>query len=273
MQGGETVLSGLRSILRNRQLIWALTQRELARRYRGSLLGLAWLVLLPALTLGVYTFVFRYVFIARIPVAATQLGAGAFALYVFLGLMIFTIVAETLTRAPTLMLENVSYIKKIKFPLEILPVVITLASLTIFMVSLALWLALHLAMGGLPPAQTALLPLAVAPLALMALGATFFLASIGVFLRDLKEVVGPLVTMFMFLSPVFYAQAAAPEAARPYLALNPIGVAIEQARDMMFEGRAPQASAVALQTALGAAAALLGLWWFQKTRKGFADVV
>ena len=273
MQSAETVLSGLRSILRNRQLIWALTQRELARRYRGSVLGLAWLVLLPALTLAVYTFVFRYVFTSRIPVAATQLGAGSFALFVFLALAVFSLVSETVSRAPTLMLENVSFIKKIRFPLEILPVVLTLAALITFALSLGIWLALHVVVGGLPPVEILLLPLAVAPLALMALGAAWFLSSMGVFLRDLKEIVGPLVTMLMFISPVFYAQAAMPDVVRPYLALNPIGVAIEQARAMAFEGRAPAVGAVAAQLALGVAAALFGLWWFQKTRKGFADVV
>jgi len=254
-----------------RALITRLAKREIDARYRGSILGVIWAFVVPLLMLGVYTFIFSIVFRIRWDVPMEE--KGAFALLLFSGLIIFNLFSECVTRAPGLMLENVSYIKKVVFPLEIMPWVSMQVALFNAAVSLGILLVFYLVVHGLPPATVLLLPVVVFPLVLLILGLGWFLASVGVFLRDIKPFVGVLTTMMMFLSPIFYPLSAIPEAYRGLIQLNPLTLVLNSSKSVMFWGQMPHWINWVLYAVVSWVVGWLGFVWFQKTRKGFADVV
>lgn len=268
---GAGPLALFRSSWQHRRLILRLAKREVAARYRGSMLGVVWAVLTPLLMLAVYTFVFTTIFQARWGTAGDS--RGEFALLLFCGLILFTVFSECVNRAPGLLLENVSYIKKVVFPLEILPVVGLVVALFNAALSFAILALFYLIVLGLPPLTVLLLPLVLAPLCLMTLGVSWFLAASGIFLRDLRQVVGVGVSVLMFLSPIFYPITAVPERFRAVIHLNPLTGILEQARDLLFWGRIPSVQEWGLATLAGFLCAWLGYAWFAKTRRGFADVV
>ena len=259
------------SIWRNRSLIAKMTQREVIGRYRGSLLGILWSFLNPLFMLAVFTFVFTVVFQVR-----WQGGGGSrleFAMLLFVGLIVFNIFSECVNRAPGLVISNANYVKKVVFPLETL-VIITLGS-AIFhaLVSLGVWLVAYVVIFGAPFSTALLLPVVLMPLFLVVLGLTWMLASLGVFLRDVSQIVVILTTTLMFLSPIFYPLEAVPEDFRWVLELNPLAHVIEQSRDVLFWGNLPNLSAFLLQLCVSALVAWGGYAWFQTTRRGFADVL
>lgn len=267
----ENPVALFRGAWEGRKLILRLARREIEARYRGSLLGLAWLVLLPLFMLAVYTFAFSVVFKARW--GAQDAGTASFALLLFAGLTVYALFAETVNRAPTLVLENPTYVKKVVFPLDLLPWVALTVSAFNVAVSFAILMVLYPFVFGAPPATVLLVPFTLLPLALVTLGLSWFLASIGVFLRDIRPVVGVLTTAILFLSPIFYPLSAVPEGVRALIALNPLTPTLEQARAALFDGRAPDMVALTFQTLLGWMVAWLGHAWFQRTRKAFADVI
>lgn len=262
----------IESACRHRGLLAALARRDVLGRYRGSVLGLAWSLATPVLMLLVYTFVFGVVFQARWSAGAAA-SQAEFALVLFVGMMVFGLFSEVLLRAPTLIVGNVNYVKKVVFPLEILPPMVLSAALFHLAVSLAVWLAAHLALVGLPPPTALLLPLVVLPVMLLALGLGWLVAALGVYLRDVGQVITVLVTALLFLAPVFYPLKAVPEVARAWFYLNPLTLPIEMARDVLYWGKVPHPGLWALTLLAGGAVAWAGFAWFQKTRKGFADVL
>lgn len=266
------IASGLRTIFASRRLIWTLVKREVAARYRGSALGLMWLILLPLLNLAAFSFVFRTVLKARWSAVADE-GVGTFSVYMFAGLTIFLIFAEIISRAPNLAMENTSYIKRVVFPLEILSVVSVLTAVISAAGSMIIWLLFYGFTFGAPHIESLILPIVLLPMCLFALGLSWLLSSIGVYLRDLRQFVTPFVTAMQFLSPVFYPLAAVPLDIRWIFRLNPLTITLEQARALLFMGELPDPVALGLSFVAGALVSLAGLWWFQKTRKGFADVV
>lgn len=260
------------TIWRHRTLIGRLTRRELAGRYRGSLLGLVWAVLTPLLMLAVYTFVFSTVFQSRWTGAAEQ-KPGEYALFLFAGLTLFNILAESVNRSPGLMLENPSYIKKVVFPLEVMPVVILASALVNAGISMLVLVAFYVPYRGLPPESALLAPLVLLPFCLLAMGLCWLLAAAGVFLRDIRQFIGVLVTLLLFLSPVFYPAGAVAGKLDIVLALNPLTPLLEQWRACIFDGIAPDPVGFLKATGLGWLAAWLGHLFFAKARDGFADVV
>ena len=234
-------------------------------------MGLAWSFFNPLLMLAVYTFVFSVVFKARWNPASDS--KMEFALVLFAGLLVFNVFSECLNRSPSLILSNANYVKKVVFPLEILPLVALGSALFHMAISFAVWLLFYLVVFGLPPPTLLLFPLVLMPLLLLTLGLSWLFASLGVYLRDIAQVVGPVTTTLMFLSPIFYSLSSLPESYRPLLSLNPVGLAIEQARNVLMFGKAPQWEVFALYLAATALVAWLGFAWFQKTRRGFADVL
>jgi lipopolysaccharide transport system permease protein len=259
------------SFWRNRRLIAVLVRREVVGRYRGSFLGILWSFFNPVLMLIVYTFVFSVVFKARWN--ASNHSNTEFGLVLFAGLIMFNLFAECVNRSPTLILSNVNYVKKVVFPLDILPWVALGSALFHAVISLAVWVVAYFILFGNPPATILLLPVIFVPLGLMIMGFSWALASLGVYLRDVSQFIGIFTTALMFLSPVFYPASALPEEYRRLLFLNPISLAIEQARDLMFWGRLPDLYVLATYGLVASLAAWLGFAWFQKTRKGFADVL
>jgi len=255
----------------HRGLLRRLVARELEARYRGSIFGILWSILNPIILLTVYTFVFTVVFKAK----WGEAGMGSnhhFALLLFAGLLVYNLFAESVARAPGIMLSQVTYIKKVVFPLEILPIVPVFAACVTALISLALLLVAVIALDGDAYAIMALAPLTLLPALLLNLGVCWFLASVGVYFRDLQQLVGVFIMVLMFMSPVFYPISSLPEVMRPYLASNPIAISIEQLRGVVFMGTWHSPASFAL-LGLGCwLVAHLGYCWFSLTKRGFADV-
>jgi len=249
-----------------RQMVW----REVAGRYRGSVVGLAWSFLHPLLMLAVYAFVFGVVLPARWPSANTP---ADFALNLFAGLIVFGLFSECVNRAPGLVLANVNYVKKVVFPLELLPISTLAAGLFHAAVSLVILLLFFVFVHGLPYWTVLLLPLIWLPFVLFTLGLSWILASLGVYLRDIGQVVGVTTTALLFLSPVFYPASALPEAMRGWMFLNPLAPVIEQTRAATLQGISPDWQIWSIYMVISMLTAWLGYWWFINTRKGFSDVV
>lgn len=235
------------------------------------MLGLLWSFFNPVLMLVVYTVVFSVVFKARWPGGSES--RAEFALVLFTGLMVFNFFSECINRAPSLVVGNSNYVKKVVFPLEVLPIVTLGAAAFHLLVSFIVWLAFYILFFGLPHASLLQLPLVFLPLVLLTVGLCWFLASLAVYLRDVAQVVAVVTTVLLFLSPVFFPIAVLPPTYQALVRLSPLTYVVEQARDVMVWGRGVQWSAWCVYTAASAAIAWLGFAWFQKTRKGFADVL
>jgi lipopolysaccharide transport system permease protein len=259
------------SVWRNRSLVKALVQREVVGRYRGSFMGIFWSFFNPVFMLIIYTFVFSVVFKARWNAGSDS--KTEFALVLFAGLIVFNLFAECFNRAPGLILANVNYVKKVVFPLEILPWVALGSAMFHAMISLGVWIIAYIILFSVPHITVLLLPLVVLPLLLLIIGLTLGLASLGVYLRDVSQFISIITTVLMFLSPIFYPASALPDKYRHLLLFNPLTTAIEQTRDVLFWGRVPDMTILSVYLFLAALIAWLGFVWFQKTRKGFADVL
>ena len=260
-----------KSLINNRALIYQMSKREVIGRYKGSVLGLFWSFFNPIFMLSVYTFIFSVVFKAR-----WHGGSGSkteFALILFAGLIVFNLFAECFGRAPSLIISNVNYVKKVVFPLEILPWVALGSAMFHALISLGVWLIAYLLLFGIPHWTVLLMPFVLFPLAVFIMGMSWALSSLGVYLRDVSQFVGIITTVMMFLSPIFYPVNALPEKYRHFLLLNPLGPAIEQVREVLFWGRVPRLTEYGLYLVGMTLIAWLGFAWFQKTRKGFADVL
>lgn len=259
------------SLWRNRQLIVQMTKREVIGRYRGSIMGLAWSFFNPLLLLAVYTFVFSVVFKARWGTGTSS--KTEFALLLFAGMIVHGLFSECVNRAPALILANVNFVKKVVFPLEILPVVALGSALFHAAISLAVLLAfsfvLHLSLSW----TIMLLPFVLLPLLLLTLGAAWFLSATGVYVRDIAQITGLFTTVLMFLSPVFYPASALPSKYQTLLHLNPLTTLIEGTRSVLIFGDLPSWTLLGGVYVASSLIAYFGFAWFQKIRGGFADVV
>ncbi len=205
-----TLVAMFKSLWRNRQLVWQMTRREVVGRYRGSLIGLAWSFLNPLLMLVVYTFVFSVIFKARWGGDVNETKTD-FAIILFAGMIVFGLFSEIINRAPGLIVSNVNFVKKVVFPLEILPWVTLGSVLFHSFVSLIVLLLVQLTLKFFLPWTVLLFPLVLLPLIFASMGAAWFLASIGVYVRDIGQVMGVFTTVLMFLSAVFYPVSSLPE--------------------------------------------------------------
>lgn len=263
--------SMIKSFWNNRALLLTLVKREIAGRYRGSILGIFWSFLNPFFMLLVYTFVFSVVFKARWSGGSES--KTEFALVLFAGLLVFNLLCECVNRAPGLIVSNTNYVKKIVFPLEILPGVILGAGLFNFAISLFIWLAFYMMFYGLPQLTVLFFPFIILPLVMFTLGMCWLLASLGVYLRDMGQIVNVLTMVLMYISPIFYPVSALPISYQTIVFLNPLTYLVEQTRAVMFWGKAPDMGLYVCYLIGSIIVAWLGFAWFQKTRKGFADVL
>jgi lipopolysaccharide transport system permease protein len=261
-----------KSLWRNRQLIVQMTKRDVVGRYKGSALGLVWSFLTPVFMLAVYTFVFSVVFKARWGVGGEE-SKTQFAVVLFVGMIVHGLFAEVLNRAPVLILSNVNYVKKVAFPLEILSVVSMGAALFYCLISLGVLLIALFLFNGYLHWTAVLAPLVMLPLVIITLGLSWMLASLGVFLRDVGQAIGIITIVMLFLAPVFYPITAVPEELRPWIMASPLTFIIQQAREVLIWGRLPNWTGLGIYTLVATAVAWAGYAWFQKTRKGFADVL
>jgi lipopolysaccharide transport system permease protein len=268
-----SLVSLARSLWRNRQLIVQMTKREVIGRYKGSAMGLAWSLFNPLFMLVIYTFVFSEIFKSRWGDVGGDESKTQFAVVLFVGMIVLSLFSEVVNRAPGLILSNVNYVKKVVFPLEILPVVSTGAALFHSLISLGVLLAAFAIFNGYLHWTVIFIPLVLFPLVIVTLGLTWMLASLGVFLRDVGQTVVIFTTVLTFLSPVFYPVSAVPEQFRPWLMANPLTFIIEQAREVLIWGHLPNGWGLGIYTLVATLFAWVGYAWFQKTRKGFADVL
>jgi lipopolysaccharide transport system permease protein len=264
----------LASVRRHWRLIVSLTRRDLAERFQGSLLGPLWYFITPAVLILTYTLVFGIVFKVRMPFArGAEASQVEFGLFLFSGLLLFTVFADVVSRSPSLVVSKPNFVKKVVFPLEILSVVTVLSALAGGVLSFALLLVATLLLtGGL--GATSLLYLSALVLMLpMLVGLSWFLAALGTYVRDVAQIIGLLLTVVLFLSPVFTPLSAFPEPVRAYLLLNPVSIPIELGHLTFFLHQTPPLGAAAAY--LGSALVVMSLGWvfFQKTRTGFADVL
>ena len=262
----------LKSIGSHQELIRQLIRQEVVGRYRGSLLGVAWSFVIPIVMLLIYTFVFSVVFKARWS-GLEDGGRAAFAIVLFAGMAVFNIFSDVVMRAPTMIVANANYVKRVVFPLEILPIVQMGSALFHFAVSLLAWVIAAWWVLGSVPVTALLLPLVVGPMVLGTLGVAWAIASLGVFLRDLAQSTGLMVTAVLFLTPIFYPEDVIPQEYRFLLRLNPLAYVVEHVRAVLIHGQVPSLAGVLWSWLVGTAMLWGGYAWFQKTRKGFADVL
>jgi len=266
-------VSLLTGVWRERRLIGHLIRREVLGRYRGSIMGVTWSFLYPVLMLMVYTFVFSVVFQAKWPGMMETGGKTRFALLLFVGVIAHGLVAEAITKAPMLVIGNANYVKKVVFPLETLGWSLVGSAAFHAGVSLLILLGAKWLLEGWVPPTALWLPVVLLPLVLIALGAAWLFSALGVFIRDIAQLTGVFATVLMFLSPVFYPLAALPERYHAWVMLNPLTLAIEQSRAVLFAGVAPDPLILLRLYATGVVCMVLGYWWFQTSRRGFADVL
>ena len=255
----------------NRNLIWQFARREVLGRYRGSIIGIGWSVLTPMAMLAVYTLVFRHIFKATWP--GVQDGNMSFALNLFAGLLVFNWAAEFLSRAPRLVTEQPNLVTKVVFPLQVLPWSALMSSFFHVMVSCAVWLAGCLLFGQGLHASWLALPLVFLALAPMLLGLGWALSALGVYFRDLSEIVGLFMGMLLFLTPVFFPLSVLPDFLQVWVQFNPLATPIEALRQIGLIGVWPNFSSLLQLFVAGLGMAFLGAWLFEKSRKGFADVL
>jgi len=255
----------------HRPLILQMTRREIVGRYRGSIMGLLWSLINPILMLGVYSLVFGKIFQARWGTAPGS--AGEFTLVLFAGMIVHGLLAECVNRAPGLIVGNVNYVKKVVFPLEILPWVQLGAALFHATISSLALLVFVILIQHSVNWTLVFVPVVLLPYLMFIMGCSWFLAATGVYLRDLGQITGFITTVLLFLSPVFYPVSALPENYRFLMLLNPLTFIIEQFRNVLIWGNAPDWTGLGLYLAFGVSVAWAGFFWFQKTRRGFADVL
>lgn len=258
-----------RSLWRNRRLLFELSKREVRSRYHGSVAGVLWSLLQPALTLALYTFVFALVLQVRWP--GTGGGTVHYVLVLFAGLMLFNLLSEILNRAPSLLISHSNYVKRVVFPLELLPVASALGVLVHVLMQLLVWLLALCVVTGSPHWNMLWAPLLMLPLFVLAVGLSWLLAGASVFLRDLVQIVPLLSAALVFLAPVFYPLSAVPERMRGWIACNPLSFVVEQLRAVVIDGQTPHGLPWIGYAALSLLVGWLGYAAFQRMRPGWAD--
>jgi lipopolysaccharide transport system permease protein len=254
----------------NFTLLSQLIRREIQQRFKSSVLGLAWYVITPLAMLLVYTLVFKNVLGARWP--GSESGAE-FALQLYSGLLVFQIFSELIGKAPVLVVEQPNMVKKVVFPLHILPWSSLMAVMLTNLIGFAVLAVGCLYVLGHLSVTLFALPLVLLAFTPLLLGLSWFLAALGVFLRDVQQIVGLILTPLLFLSPVFYPVSALPEFVQPFMAVNPIALIIESVRAVFLLQVWPDFAALAVYFCFGLVLMYLGFWFFNRVRKGFADVL
>ncbi len=263
----------VKSVWVHRQLIRQMAWREVVGRYKGSVLGLLWSFINPLLMLIVYAFVFSVVFKARWGGVGIEESKVSFALILFVGLIMHALLAEVLNKAPSLILTNANYVKKVVFPLEVLPVISLVAALFHALTSLVVFTIAFVLFNGYLPWTAIFIPLVIFPLATLVLGLAWMLASLGVYLRDIGQTIGIVTTIMLFVSTVFFPLSALPEQYHLIIMANPLTFIIDQSREILIFGNTPNWTGLSVYMLFAATVAWVGYGWFQKTRKGFADVL
>ncbi len=266
----------LTSLWRTRQFTLKFTARKIQTLYKGQVLGLFWALTTPLITLAIYTFVFGVIFHrGKSADAGANGGLAGYALRVYAGILVFGIFRETVGAAPVLIVSQANFVKKVVCPLETFPLSQLLYALWNFAVGLLVWLIGYLIFdpSHMPHLRMLLLPIVILPVALLALGLAWFLASLGVFIRDLRNPVGNILHMLFFLTPIFYTLESIPPKFRHVIAINPLASIVESSRAVMFATGWPNWTLWTVTLISGFILCVLGYAFFMKSRKAFADVI
>ena len=259
------------ALLEHRLLITQFVKRSVLERYRGSFLGVFWSLITPLLMLGVYSFVFTIVFKARWGV---ETGAkGEFAIILFSGLILHSFFTDILNRAPTIIVENINFVKKVIFPLEVFAPIISFTALFQLLISSIVLVAGIYFVYGAIPVTILYAPIIILPLFVLAIGLAWMLAAIGVYIRDIAQFMGIISTLLLFLSTIFYPASILPPIMQKIIYLNPLSFIVEQLRAVVITGGAPDWYWLGVYSSVSAVIFVLGYVLFQKMRKGFADVI
>lgn len=261
-----------RALWQHRELLWRLTSREVSGRYRGSMIGLGWSFVTPLLMLAVYTFIFSQVFQSRWG-DLEQLGSLGFAINLFAGMIVFNLFSESVTKAPELIVANPNYVTKLIFPLEILAAVNVASATFHALTSLVILIVFKLLAVHTIQLSFLWLPLVWLPLIAGSLALSWVLSALGVFLRDISQVVGVITSMLMFLSAVFYPVSSLPLRWQPVLTLNPLVIIIEQTRSVTVSGLRPNSMYILAGSLISFLLCEVSFRFFQRARRGFADVL
>ena len=252
-------------------LVVLMTWRDISMRYKGSILGVFWSLILPLLTVALYTFLFSYVFKARW--GEQNEGLSNYALILFAGLIVHGFLSEVLTRACLVIRAHTNLVKKVVFPLHALPAVVVLSVAFQMMVSLGVLLGLQLLLVGHFTISALTLPLLLIPLIFIGLGCAWLLGALGVYLQDLVQIIGLVSTALMFSAPILYPIQALPEFIQPWLFLNPLTFLVGQLRTILLFGGMPDWFGLLIYFIFSVFVLLVGWWVFDRTKKGFADVL
>lgn len=253
-------------------LILTLTRKEIVERYRGGILGFAWLLLYPLLILGIYTFVFSTILQIKWNTGQDQTNVN-FALLLFIGLTIHMFLSEIILKSPNLILGNRDIVKKTPLPIEVFSISCLVTALFNLLLSLFAWLLFFIFFQGLPSMTILWMPVVLLPLVILGLGISLFMASLGVFFRDLNQISGLVVTALLFLAPVFYPLDAVPDQFRDIVYLNPITFIIEQIRAVAVHGVNIAIRGYLTYFAVSLFVLFLGFTWFRITKKLFNDAI
>jgi lipopolysaccharide transport system permease protein len=259
------------TILRNRSLTFELSKREILGRYRGASFGLLWSLISPFLMLGVYTFAFGNILKSRWPQTGDE--HHSFALILFMGLIIHGFFAECINRSPQLIVGNANYVKRVVFPLEILPWPMVFSALFHFAMNLLAFVILQIFLDGRVSWTIVLVPITMAPLVLLALGASWALAALGVYFRDVSQITGVLTTALLFTSTAIMPITAVGPREQWIFRLNPLTFIIDQSREVALWGQLPDWSGLGLYAIGALFVTYIGYSAFAATRRGFADVL
>ena len=264
------ILSSFRNLFFYRNLLFQLIKRDILSRYQGTVLGIFWSFGLPLLTLAVYGFVFGIILTPRWPNID---GPLQFTLILFTGLLIFNLFSECISRAPLLVINNSSFVKKVIFPIDILVWIPIGGAIFHLCLGLFPWIILVLVSGGSITISSLLLPVVLFPFVLFTVGLSWFLSALGVYIRDLGQVIGVGIQLLLYLGPIIYPSEVLPISFRWLIYLNPITIPVEQFRNILNFGLFPDFTALAAYTVVSLLMLSAGRLFFEKTRHGFADVI
>ncbi len=263
--------SPVSTIVRNRRLIRSMARRDILARYRGSFGDVFWTILNPLLLMATYFFVFGVVLQTRF---GADRSPTSFALYFLAGMLPWLAFSEPAGRSPFVIVEHRNFVKKLIFPLDTLPVNQVVAGLVTELFAAGVFIVALLLIRGSVPVQVLWLPVLLIPQLLFTLGVCWFLAALGVFVRDLGQIMGFVLTLWFFVTPICYPEPATlPASAMAILRKNPIFVLVRGYRAVFLEGRAPELLPVLKLWAVAVLVFFLGHAWFYKLRKSFADVI
>lgn len=257
---------------KNKGLIFELTKRDVLGRYKGSLFGLAWSFFNPLIMLTVYTFVFSVVFQVKWSIDATDNKVN-FAVIIFAGMMVHALFSECINKSPSLIINNANFVKKVIFPIDILVWVSMGSALFHFLISLIILLMVQLLFNNSFSSFVMLLPVIILPLIFISIGISWVLSSLGVYLRDINQITAVITMILMFVSPIFFPASAIPEKYQYILTINPLTIFIEGTRNVLLFERMPDWAGIIHAYLISIVVMSVGYWWFQKTRRGFADVL